>query len=149
VILSKVGLKTLAKYLFLSIFTWSVIEILPIALSNVLLIIASVLSVAIWQDGISKSMEQGVQYGIVTALYFIIPYTVSIFSIYDFLFYDKLIFFRLPIMFLQHYLNYPLTLIPQQVSIEYKHFFVFEPLLIITVILFANIYKKVCEMIKS
>lgn len=140
----KTGLKTLLIYLILSIFTWSIVELFTKNVSSVLLVITSILSIIIWHEGIKRGMDQSIREGIVTALYFIIPYGVCILFGYNFLFNDG---FPSPITgLLHHYLNYPMSILqmPSDV-VENTQFFIFEPFLIITVLIIENLIIKVLK----
>lgn len=136
----KIGLSTLVRYLLLSTFMWLIVEAFSHDIGGGLLIITSVLSIVLWHEGIKAAMEQSILEGIITALCFIIPYAVSIIVTYDCLFYGRPTFFRIPIEILYHFLNYPLAI--NYVFVEYKHFSIFEPFLIIISILMLNIINK-------
>jgi hypothetical protein len=142
----KVGLSTLVRYLLLSTFIWLIVEAFSRDISEGLLIITSVLSIVLWYEGIKASMEQSILEGIITTLFFIIPYGVSIIVIYDCLFYGRPTFFRIPIEIFHHFLSYPLTI--NYVFVEYKYFSIFEPFLIIISILMLNIINKMFKSIK-
>jgi hypothetical protein len=147
---SKNGLSTLFKYLLLSTFNWSIVEAFSIDISGGLFVITSVLSIILWHEGIKKGMEQSIKEGIVIALYFIIPYGVSILISWDFLFYDGFDLFRFPIYMVNLLLNYPMTILPQQhARVLYKYFSIVEPFLIIVLIVIINIIIKNLKLIKG
>lgn len=134
----------------LSSFNWSIVESFSIDISGGLYVITSVLSILIWHEGIKKGMEQSIKEGIVTALYFIIPYGVSILISWDFLFNEGFTLLLFPIYMINLLLNYPMTILLQQhAQVEYKYFSIVEPFLIVVLILIINIVIKNLKLLKG
>jgi hypothetical protein len=148
----KLGLHTLGKYTLLSIACWSVAELLPEIYTSAIFITISIVSIIVWYESIKQGLTKSIKDGIIVSMFFIIPYGLIALNAYEALFRNVLLHSlrdelrdALKSGIWKIFSN-PMRIINAEMShMKSVDFFVYEPFIIIGVLLLINIISHLLK----
>jgi len=122
----------------MSIASWSIAGTLPKIYTSTMFIMVFILSIILWYEAIRKGRLKSIKDGMIVSMFFLLPYGLIAITTYKAFFRDELRdAFKLLIWTI---FSNPMRIIPEEMSyFKSINFSVFEPFLIVGILLLINI----------
>jgi hypothetical protein len=139
----RIGLKTISIYFMISMF--SIFQSYTHYIADLISFIVSIVSIILWHESIKKGMKQSIKNGILISLFFMIPYSLLMLLMNEKIVHNET--FNYQAALLLGVLYSSLSILSSS-SITNGITSIYQPLIIICILIIINIIIKVVNILK-